>query len=150
MATTQFDAENADNLEDIEKQFAVKAVMHAQTYWTMMEKMRGSAMHFTREDDEIYETFVAEFPEYNSADAVDKINEDEMKSAKGKERWRKFMNQFEKRVHDFNFGTLLRTAARAEYQEDTTIFVPRMQFLAIEIARNRHGLNDWIYEDAHK
>ncbi len=24
--------------------------------------------------------------------------------------------------------------------------VPRMQFYAIEIARNKNGLNDWIYE----
>lgn len=26
--------------------------------------------------------------------------------------------------------------------------VPRMQFYAVEIARNRKGLNDWIYEKA--
>lgn len=29
-----------------------------------------------------------------------------------------------------------------------TMTVPRMQFYAIEIARNRSGLNDWIYERA--
>ena len=28
--------------------------------------------------------------------------------------------------------------------------VPRMQFYAIEIARNRAGLNDWIYENHQK
>lgn len=28
--------------------------------------------------------------------------------------------------------------------------VPRMQFYAIEIARNRNGLNDWIYENNQK
>lgn len=28
--------------------------------------------------------------------------------------------------------------------------VPRMQFYAIEIARNRDGLNDWIFEKAQK
>jgi hypothetical protein len=28
--------------------------------------------------------------------------------------------------------------------------VPRMQFYAIEIARNRSGLNDWIYENNQK
>lgn len=31
-----------------------------------------------------------------------------------------------------------------------TIIVPRMQFYAIEIARNRNGLNDWVYEDHQK
>ena len=30
------------------------------------------------------------------------------------------------------------------------ILVPRMQFYAIEIARNRNGLNDWIYENQQK
>jgi len=28
--------------------------------------------------------------------------------------------------------------------------VPRMQFYAVEIARNKNGLNDWIYEQAQK
>jgi len=28
--------------------------------------------------------------------------------------------------------------------------VPRMQFLAVEIARNKKGLNDWVYEQAQK
>lgn len=32
----------------------------------------------------------------------------------------------------------------------TTVIVPRMQFYAIEIARNRNGLNDWIYENNQK
>ena len=31
-----------------------------------------------------------------------------------------------------------------------TFPVPRMQFYAIEIARNRNGLNDWIYENNQK
>ena len=30
------------------------------------------------------------------------------------------------------------------------LLVPRMQFYAVEIARNRAGLNDWIYEEAQK
>lgn len=29
---------------------------------------------------------------------------------------------------------------------DSRPTVPRMQFYAIEIARNRKGLNDWVYE----
>ena len=91
------------------------------------------------------------------------------------------MMAYDKRVDDYNFGTILRTSPKVEYEEHTTIFgtihhmlifklyptaafdvqhhrntwsfvltsrfaVPRMQFYAVEIARNRHGLNDWIYE----
>ncbi|KAK9479550.1 putative polysaccharide biosynthesis protein [Lipomyces japonicus] len=142
----QFDAETAENLEDIEKQFAVKAVMQAQTYWNLLEKVRGSTLRLTNLDAEIYKHFIEEFPEYSTSESVAEINENEMKSVKGKERWRKFMNAYEKAVNDFNFGTLLRTGSKNEYGEKTTIFVPRIQFLAIEIARNKHGLNDWVYE----
>ncbi|KAI8947846.1 DUF757-domain-containing protein [Xylaria longipes] len=140
-----FDAENADNLEDIEKQFAVKAVQHLETYWAILQKVKGSALRLTKMDDDILEHLKTDFPEFDPAAA---INEDEMKSKAGKERWRKFMIAYEKKVDDYNFGTMLRTKPNVEYDQDTTIFVPRMQFYAVEIARNRAGLNDWIYEKA--
>jgi len=41
---------------------------------------------------------------------------------------------------------MLRANPAWEYGEKETIFAVRMQFYAIEIARNRAGLNDWIYE----
>ncbi|KAK7416798.1 hypothetical protein QQX98_004991 [Neonectria punicea] len=140
-----FDAENAENNEDIEKQFAVKVVQHMQTYWSILEKVKGSSLRLTKIDDDIYEHLKADFPEF---DAAATINEDEMKSKVGKERWRKFMMAYEKKVDDYNYGTMVRNNPKAEYEEDTTIFVPRMQFYAVEIARNRNGLNDWIYEQA--
>lgn len=142
-----FDPENADNLEDIEKQFAVKAVVHMQTYWAILEKVKGSTLRLTKMDDEIYEHMKKDFPEFDPAET---INEDEMKSKQGKERWRKFMMAYEKKIEDYNFGTLMRSNPKFEYGEKETIFVPRMQFYAVEIARNRAGLNDWIYEQAQK
>lgn len=45
-----------------------------------------------------------------------------MKGAEGKARWREFLMKYEKRVDDYNFGTLLRTDAGVEYEKDTTIF----------------------------
>ncbi|KAI0881395.1 DUF757-domain-containing protein [Annulohypoxylon maeteangense] len=140
-----FDAENADNLEDIEKQFAVKAVQHLETYWAILGKVKGSSLRLTKMDDEIYTHLKTEFPDFDPAAT---INEDEMKSKSGKERWRKFLMAYDKRVDDYNFGTMLRTSPNVEYEQDTTIFVPRMQFYAIEIARNKAGLNDWVYEKA--
>ncbi|RSL43224.1 Protein PBDC1 [Fusarium euwallaceae] len=140
-----FDAENAANNEDIEKQFAVKAVQHMQTYWSILERVRGSSLRLTKIDDEIMEHLKEDFPEFDPAATVD---EDEMKSKSGKERWRKFMMKYEKTVDDYNFGTMVRNSPKVEYEEDTAIFVPRMQFYALEIARNRAGLNDWIYEQA--
>ncbi|KAJ4992693.1 hypothetical protein SVAN01_01739 [Stagonosporopsis vannaccii] len=141
------DAEHADNFEDIEKQFAVKVVQHMETYWNILEKVRGSTLRLTKLDDEIYEHFQKEFPDF---DASATINEDEMKSKAGKERWRNFINQYEKKVDDFNFGAMLRASPKTDYTQDGTIFAVRMQFYAVEIARNRQGLNDWVYEQAQK
>ena len=52
---------------------------------------------------------------------IDVIDEDKMKSPSGKEQWRAFIAQFEHRVADFNFATLLRKDVRGEYTEENTI-----------------------------
>ncbi|CDK27778.1 unnamed protein product [Kuraishia capsulata CBS 1993] len=138
-----FNAEEADNLEDIEKQFAVKAVMQADTYWNLLSKIPGTKLKFTPRDNDIFETLLADFPEFESPDFVKKINEDEMKSKDGKERWRNFCKKFED-IEDYNFGTLLRVSSDDEYTQEGTIFVLRLQFYAVEICRNRYGLNEWV------
>ncbi|KAL0637539.1 hypothetical protein Q9L58_003428 [Maublancomyces gigas] len=117
--STTFKAEEAENFEDIEKQFAVKAVNHAQTYWSILERRKGSELRLTRMDQEIYDHLMEVFPDFNSAVPLD---EDEMKSRVGKEKWRLFMSKYEKKIEDYNFGTLLRTDGKAEYGERTTIF----------------------------
>ncbi|KAF3050736.1 hypothetical protein E8E11_007819 [Didymella keratinophila] len=141
------DAEHADNFEDIEKQFAVKVVQHMETYWNILEKVKGSTLRLTKIDDEIYEHFQKDFPDW---DATATINEDEMKSKAGKEKWRNFINVYEKKIEDFNFGAMVRASPKTDYTQEGTIFAVRMQFYAIEIARNRQGLNDWVYEQAHQ
>ncbi|KIW42610.1 uncharacterized protein PV06_06142 [Exophiala oligosperma] len=144
------DAENAPNYEDMEKQFAVKAVQQMTVYWSLLEKIPGSKLRLTRLDDQILDHFKSEFPEFDPAEEID---EDKMKSKEGKERWRKFAMAYEKgddKIDDFNFGTMLRKSPKTEYGEKETIFAVRMQFYAVEIARNRAGLNDWIYENAQK
>ncbi|EAU34360.1 conserved hypothetical protein [Aspergillus terreus NIH2624] len=142
-----FDPETAENLEDMEKQFAVKAVQHLETYWEILKKVPGSKLRLTKIDDEIHEHFKKEFPDFDPAATID---EDKMKSKEGKEKWRNWINQYEGKINDFNFGTMLRSSPNVEYDRDTTIFAMRMQFYAIEIARNRAGLNDWIYERAQQ
>ncbi|KAG7231967.1 hypothetical protein INR49_010050 [Caranx melampygus] len=49
-------------------------------------------------------------------------------------------------VEDFNYGTLLRLDCEKDYTEENTIFATRVQFFAIEIARNREGFNDAVYK----
>lgn len=140
---TKFDAEKAENLEDIERQFAVKAVMQAEAYWGLLEKIPGSKLKLTKFDDDIFEQLLEDFPEFKEPKNVVEISEEEMKSKTGKERWRKFCEKFNE-IEDYNFGTLLRTKCTEEYSQHGTIFAVRIQFYAIEIARNRYGLNDWV------
>ena len=90
-----------------------------ETYWSILEKIPGSKLRLTKYDDEIYEHFKKDFPEF---DAAATINEDEMKSKQGKERWRKFISEYENKVDDYNFGTMLRANPKAEYGEKETIF----------------------------
>lgn len=45
-----------------------------------------------------------------------------MKSPAGKEKWRLFINKYENKVADFNFGTLIRTDASDEYTQFNTTF----------------------------
>lgn len=140
---SSFDPETAENLEDIEKQFAVKAVHQAETYWNLLRAIPGSKLKLTKFDDDIYNKLIEDFPEFKEPKNCYEISEEDMKSKTGKEKWRNFCEAF-KQIEDYNFGTLLRTKADEEYGQETTIFVVRIQFYAIEIARNRAGLNDWI------
>ncbi|KAL8919835.1 MAG: hypothetical protein Q9208_006568 [Pyrenodesmia sp. 3 TL-2023] len=146
-AGASLNPEQVENFEDMEKQFAVKAVQHMATYWSILEKMKGSQLRLTKIDDEILEHFQKAFPEL---DVKETIDEEKMKSKEGKERWREFMTAYEKKIDDYNFGTMLRANPNFEYGEKETIFAMRMQFYAIEIARNRQGLNDWVFEQAQK
>lgn len=140
-----FDPENPDNLEDIEKQFAVKAVQQMGTYWNLLSTVPPSKLKLTQYDDEILEEFYRTFPEYDEA-KIAVLNEDELKSKENKERWREYIKNFEEKIEDFNFGTLVRKDVSKEYSEDNTIFVVRIQFYAIELMRNKLGLNDWVYK----
>lgn len=89
------------------------------TYWAILEKMRGSSLRLTKMDDEIYEHFRKEFPEFDPRETID---ENKMKSKEGKEKWRNFMMAYDKTVEDYNFGTMLRSNPKFEYGEKETIF----------------------------
>ena len=89
------------------------------TYWSLLERIRGSDLRLTKMDDEIYEHFKTTFPEFDPRQTID---EDKMKSKEGKEKWRNFMMAYEKKVDDYNFGTMLRSNPKFEYGEKETIF----------------------------
>ncbi|KAG6885537.1 hypothetical protein C0993_000322 [Termitomyces sp. T159_Od127] len=155
----KFDPQNAQNLKEIEKQFAVKAVEQAQTYWNLLEKVSPRELKLTQHDDDIFNDTKKTFPELfeNDNAKLIKLDENFLKSEDGKKKWRAFhalslVNsacvRYEKKIKEHNFGCLIRTDADGEYGETSTIFVTRMQFYAIEISRNRLGLNDKAHEIA--
>lgn len=146
-----FDPEEAENLEAIDQQFAVRAVAQADAYWNLLRARRASDLRLTPLEDEIYDHLVATFPEYLADPSlVAHLSEAALKAPASKARWRPFLNAYEKKMDGFNFGTLLRLHADKEYDEENTIFSVRAQFYAIEVFRNRHLMNDWIYEEAQK
>jgi len=99
MSTQNFDPNNAQNLIEIEKQFAVKAVEHAQTYWNLLEKVHPRSLKLTKLDDEIYEHTMSTFPEFNEENHAHlvKLDEDWLKSDIGKKKWREFCQVYEKK-----------------------------------------------------
>ncbi len=91
-------------------------------------------------DDAIYEKFRADFPSLK----VDKLSEEDLKSEEAKPRWRAFCEHFKDTVDDYSFATLLRQDANDEYSEANSIVATKVQFYAVEVARNREGHNDGV------
>ncbi|XP_069800481.1 protein PBDC1-like isoform X3 [Dendropsophus ebraccatus] len=134
-------AESYGNDPNIEMAWAMKAYQHAEVYFNLISSVDPRLLKLTRMDDGIYTAFRKDFPDLR----IDVIDPEDLKSPAAKEKWRPFCMQFENQVEDFNYGTLLRLESSKEYTEENTIFSTRIQFFAIEIARNREGCNDVIY-----
>ncbi|XP_074642885.1 protein PBDC1-like [Tubulanus polymorphus] len=126
------------NDEGIEIQWAMKTLNHADVYFNLICAVADTKiLTLTKMDDEIYTKFREQFKDLK----VDNINVDLLKSAEGKEKWRPYCEDFKDRLEDYNFGTLLRIDCTKKHDDANTVIVPRVQFLAIEIARNREGFN---------
>ncbi|GAA5826084.1 hypothetical protein JCM3770_000981 [Rhodotorula araucariae] len=142
-----FDAENAQNDEGIEMQFAVMCMEQAEVYFGLITKIKPSELkRLTKWDDEIVEAFLKAFPEYDDADKLRLLSEDEIKSPGGKRRWREFMMPFADKIDEYNFGTLIRLDCTQDYTQANSMFGYRLQFYALEILRNRKGLNDAVWQ----
>lgn len=133
-------ADDFVNDPTLEGLWAIKAVEHMQIYFNLISAIAPKALRLTPKDDLIYEEFRKEFPDLN----VKVLNMDEIKTDKAKAKWRPFCNKFEGEVEDFNYASMVRVDSSKDYSEDNSLVVPRIQFLAIEISRNREGCNDEI------
>ncbi|XP_063276070.1 protein PBDC1-like [Prinia subflava] len=139
-------AEAFGNDPRVELAWAMKAHQHAQVYFNLISSVDPKFLNLTKVDDQIYEEFRKTFQDLR----VDVLDPEELKSEPAKAKWRPFCLRFEGVVEDFNYGTLLRLDSRREYSEENSIFATRIQFFAIEIARNREGCNDDVYSRARE
>ncbi|XP_051167494.1 protein PBDC1 [Leptopilina boulardi] len=135
-------ADEFDNDPSVEAMWAIKAFEHAEIYFNILCSVDPKLLRLTPHDDQIYKTFRETFPNLK----VDVINEEELKSEDGKIMWRPFCDNFKNVVEDYSFGTLLRLNCKEDYTESNSILTTRIQFYAIELARNREGDNDGIRE----
>ncbi|XP_019369866.1 PREDICTED: protein PBDC1 [Gavialis gangeticus] len=137
-------AEAYGNDPGVEMMWAMKAAQHAEVYFNLISSVDPTFLKLTKVDEEIYTAFRERFRHLR----IDVLEPEELKSEPAKEKWRPFCMQFEGVVEDFNYGTLLRLDCSKDYTEENTIFATRIQFFAIEIARNREGYNNVIYNSA--
>ncbi|CAG8523741.1 11954_t:CDS:2 [Acaulospora colombiana] len=107
-----------EQLPEIEKQWAVKAMHHAEIYFRLISSVDTQKLRLTPSDEEIYEDFKSSFPDFS----IDVVDEETMKSNEGKEKWRTWMEKYKDKVEDYNFGTLLRKNVNDDYTEENTIF----------------------------
>nr|XP_030703042.1 protein PBDC1 isoform X2 [Globicephala melas] len=134
-------AESYGNDPDIEMAWAMRAMQHAEVYYKLISSVDPQFLKLTKVDDQIYSEFRENFKKLR----IDVLDPEELKSEGAKEKWRPFCLKFDGIVEDFNYGTLLRLNCSQGYTEENTIFAPRIQFFAIEIARNREGYNKAVY-----
>lgn len=129
------------NDERIEALWAIKAMEHAEVYFNILCSVDPKQIpRLSQHDNEIYEKFRKDFPNMNVA----KLHEmDDLKSPDMKIKWRAFCEEF-KHVEDYSFATLIRLDSSEEYEESNSVIATKIQFYAIELARNREGHNDKI------
>ncbi|KOB67422.1 UPF0368 protein Cxorf26-like protein [Operophtera brumata] len=131
-------AEEFGNDETLEHLWAARAMEHSDIYFNVLCSVDTKWLQLTPHDDLIHTTFRQDFPDLNVAF----IREDVIKNNTNKAKWRVFCEKFKNIIEDYSFGTLMRADTKGDYSERNTILVPRVQFYAIEIARNRENLNN--------
>lgn len=134
-------AEEFVNHQDVELQWAIKASEHMEIHFSLLKAVDPKFLKLTPVDQQLLEDFNVTFGKQVNLAKIDEIA---LKSEESKALWRDFCNRYQELVEDFNFATILRLDSSEDYSQENTTLVPRVQFLAIEIARNRFGLNDDI------
>lgn len=133
----QSDPSKLGNTSQIEYAWAIKAHRHAEVYMKIIKTVDPAKIKLTNVDDIIYRQWKRLFKDVR----IDVLQDDDFKTEDAKNKWRPFCEKFKGKIEDYNFGTLIRRDCSEEYSEENCFVVPRIQFIAIELARNKMGLN---------
>ncbi|VDK74009.1 unnamed protein product [Litomosoides sigmodontis] len=117
--------------------WAIKAAERANIHMSLLLTCNTKELTMHKKFAVIYDKFREIFPEMN----VEKVTELELKG-ENKQRWFTFCEYFKEEVEDYNLATIMRIRVDGVYSESNTIIVPKIIFLAVEIARNKEGLNE--------
>jgi hypothetical protein len=135
------DALEVENSGEIEMNGIMYAVRRMAAHWEQLCAARSAdelVLSESREQDTaLYSSFRARFASMDVA----LVREDTLKDVRMHETWRDFLTALE-HISEHNMISLLRKDAALGYNDENTMLVPRAQFLCVEIARNREGIND--------
>lgn len=137
MEEVSYGAEEYTNDPSFEIAWAVKAAERANVHMNLLLTCNTAELTMHKKCSIIYDKFREFFPEMN----VEKVTEIELKG-ENKQRWFTFCEYFKEEVEDYNLATIMRIRVDGAYSESNTIIVPKIIFLAVEIARNKEGLNE--------
>jgi len=133
-------AEEFGNDSRVETLWAMKAMEQAEVYFNILCSVDPKQIpRLSPCDDDIYAKFRESFPDLK----VGSLKEADLKSEGAKKEWREFCEGF-KHVEDYSFASLLRLDAEKDYSEENSIIATKIQFYAIELARNREDHNQEI------
>uniref|UniRef100_A0A2I3S9W5 Polysaccharide biosynthesis domain containing 1 n=1 Tax=Pan troglodytes TaxID=9598 RepID=A0A2I3S9W5_PANTR len=116
------------------------SMQHAEVYYKLISSVDPQFLKLTKVDDQIYSEFRKNFETLR----IDVLDPEELKSESAKEKWRPFCLKFNGIVED-SLGYFARHFRFSGLHGGNTSFAPRIQFFAIEIARNREGYNKAVY-----
>ncbi|CAA21658.1 Polysaccharide biosynthesis domain-containing protein [Caenorhabditis elegans] len=132
------DADKYVNDESIEMAWAIKAGERSEVHMNLIMRCDTRVLRLNKHQDAILAAFRSSFPDLN----VEEVTTSLLKDGGAKETWREFCEQFKDIVDDYSMGTLMRIHASKAYSPENTVVVPRIIYLAIEMARNVEGVNE--------
>ncbi|CBY42817.1 unnamed protein product [Oikopleura dioica] len=126
-----------------------KAFSQAQIHIKLLLAVGPDELKFSPLDEAIYQSFRREFPIFEVGLVEDDLHE-AMQTGNASKQWIDWVLEWKDKVKDWDQGSLLRKDPNQDYISGNTTFCIRIQFLAIEIARNKEKFNHKIVEEAQK